>query len=68
LDVLYREEWIKAIQSVSKKLQVLEGVDFKEDDLAEKRKKKKVVRLNFTVVPNSFKFQFLRPTESLVRL
>ena len=44
LDVLIREEWIKAIQSVSKKLQVLEGTDFKEDDLAEKRKKKKVVR------------------------
>lgn len=42
-----REEWIKAIQSVSKKLQVLEGIDFKEDDLVEKRKKKKVTMDDF---------------------
>lgn len=42
-----REEWIKAIQSVSQKLQVLEGIELKEEDLEEKRKKKKVVSYFF---------------------
>lgn len=39
-----REEWITAIQSVSQKLQILEGTEIK-DDFAEKQKKKVVSKI-----------------------
>lgn len=43
-----REEWIKAIQSVSQKLQVLEGIEIQED-FAEKQKKKVVSNISILI-------------------